>query len=105
VTLTEYADAIEKSGRKGDQLVARYIRSHRARIEGWLQDSMRTLGSKATKADREDLTQVALLAITQVVQQPDADTALNEVKNAMQNSSNRQKAWNGRKVDIIWEEK
>jgi hypothetical protein len=104
MTLIEWAAALERTGKTLDGRIAKYIRTHKVRIEGWLFDSLKTLGRAATREDREDLTQVALMAVTQVVQTADPEAALNQVKNMMANTANRQKAWNGRKVEILGEE-
>jgi len=96
LTLTEYAAALEKSRRPGDAAIARYIRTHKQRIECWLLDA----GFRLSRSDREDLTQVAMLAIAQVVSAPDADTALNRVQNAIHNESRQKLAWNSRKSTI-----
>lgn len=94
MTLLEYATHLEKSTRPGDAAVARYIRTHEARLLGWVRD----FSNGMSRADREELLQVALLACVEAVRAPDADTALNEVKNAMQRHARHEASWRARRV-------
>jgi hypothetical protein len=93
MTLSEYAAALEKSRKPGDAAVARYIRTHEARLAGWLKDFTNGM----SRADREELTQVCLLAVVEAVRAPDAETALRNVRNAMERASYNRAAWNARR--------
>ena len=100
MNLIEYAAALEKSSKPGDAVVARYIRAHEARIKGWLADAGRGL----SRADREELTQIAMLAVVQAITAPDADAALARVHADIQRHVDRTNAWNSRRAPLPTED-
>lgn len=104
MTLSEYAAAMERSRRPGDAAVARYIRQNEAKLRGWIEDGLprRGGGRGNVKAQmREELTQVALLAVVEVVRGTgDAEAALRSIGNAIQNQANRDAAWCARRSNI-----
>jgi hypothetical protein len=104
VTLAQYAAALEKSTSATDRAMAEYIRTHEVRLRGWIDESLRLIGGVPRSSDREDLTQVAMLAIAQVVLSPDIETALTRVRSAVRNNARAEGVWNSRKLSSLDEE-
>jgi transposase-like protein len=100
MTLLEYADALEKSRKPGDVVVARYIRTHEARLFGWI----RQFTNGMNRADRDELLQVAVLACVEAVRAPDAETAITSVRNAMDRHAHQAQQWKLRRIDKEAEE-
>jgi hypothetical protein len=100
--LVEYAEQMEKSGRKSDAVIARYIRTHEGRLEALLSQVMRQRGGRGskrlTKEDRDEMVQVLLLGCVEAVTAPDSDTALRNIHNVMQRHARGAVAWNTRRA-------
>lgn len=100
MTFIEYAAALEQDRRNPESVaMARFIRSHEARLGAYLSDAMRLLpNGNRKKEDREELTQVALLGVLQAVRGHDHETALVNVKNALSRAGREAAAWKVRGV-------
>lgn len=96
MTLNEFAKQLEKSSKPGDAAVARYIRTHEVRLGTWV----RRLSKGMSASDREELMSAALLACVEAVRAPDAETALKNVRNAMQRTARHASAWKARRVNL-----
>jgi DNA-directed RNA polymerase specialized sigma subunit len=95
--LLEYAAALEVSRRPGDAAVARYIRTHEAKLKGWVRD----FSKGRSKEDREELMQIALLACVEAVRSPDPETAMKNIHNTMQRHSRHAAAWESRRAAAL----
>ncbi len=100
-SLSEYAAALEASGRPGDRAIASYIRSHEVRLKGWIAEAGRGLG----REDRAELVQVALLAVAEVVAGAETpEEALSHIHEAVRREGRRSAAWNARRTTPAAEE-
>lgn len=94
MTLIEYAAALEKSRKPGDAAVARYIRAHQVRLSYWLG----RYSQRMNREDREEMLQIALLACVEATRSPDAETALKNVRNAIERHAYDAYAWHNRRA-------
>ena len=90
LSLSEYADLLERSRNPNDRAVAKYIREHQARLVRWVREYAN--GSK------EDAVQTAMLACVEAVQNGGA--ALKEVRNALERRAYGEKTWQRRKMPL-----
>lgn len=102
MTLRDYASALEKSRKPADRAVARFIREHERRLNFWL----RRFSQRLPREDRDELQQVALLAVVQAVTGAEgAEVALENIIRSMHRESDRSAAWNARRRPTPHDEK
>jgi hypothetical protein len=96
--ITEYAVAMEKSGRPGDLAVARFLRENERKLRRYL----RRAGNGLDKEDRDELAQVAMLAVVQAVHgTEDVGQALRAVDAALAREKRAAVGWRDRKFPAL----
>jgi hypothetical protein len=98
--LVEYVVALERSSKAEDQAVAAYIVKHRRLISGWLAKGSKGLGP----ADREQLTQTAMMACVEATRSNDPRLALAGVRTAIAREVAATLSWNTRRTTLTNEE-
>lgn len=98
MTLIEYAARMEKSSKAHDLAIAKYIRTHIHRLNDLVNRFAKT------RADRDELMQVALLACCERALTDDPEVALKNIHNAMQRYARHEASWRIRKFPLMGDE-